>query len=515
LQNSLQAVSHLLYDRFNGNRNNVADYNRVLKKGANMSTELKDFSTLFNETWALFKTRALTILGVLFLTSLLVLAGMALLAGGIAALIPGGAQAAFEQLQQGQFNGTVVSALGVFFLVVMVLAMWSQSATLAVVVDDTMGVREALRVGWQRLWSMTWILALAGSIIMVGFMLFMVPGIIFTVSLMFALYPLYDDEELRGMDAVMASRRYVKGRWWNSFGKLLLIWLIAIVFDLIPLVGPFLYFLFTPFLLLFLVAMYRDLKATAAEISPDEHRGGWWLLALTGLLLPLVGIVIACISAGPQFLASLQLTQQQEELQIGVVPPLDQDRVDDRIPISSGVGQGVWRDPVGDVSAFGVGRWMDIETVSVKADEGLLLIEVQTQLPLAAAFNAASTTAQSFYRLATLYFDTDVNRQTGGHPGDETGRTGYDLGLDITLEAPRNEPENGQVYVSLFRFENGLRKFFGPLPEGQVLVQGDLIRVRLPYEVLGVGPGDQVRMSFQEAFQEQGSGLSKDKIIDL
>jgi len=486
-----------------------------------MSAELKGFSTIFTETWEQFKTRALTILGVLLLTTLLIMVGVTLV-GIVAALLLGGGQAAFEQLQQGQISGTIVLVFGLFFLVIMVLAMWSQSATIAVVVDDTMGVREALRVGWQRLWSMAWILALAGSIMMVGFMFFVVPGIIFAVSLMFALYPLYDDG-LLGMDAVMASRRYVKGRWWNTFGKLLLIWLIAIVLDLIPLVGPFLYFLFTPFLLLFLVAMYRDLKETADEASGDERRGGWWLLALIGLTLPLIGIVVAFMSAGPQFLAYMQQTQNQAELQGGIVlpqdalqsSPNDQDRVDENIPVTTGIRQGVWRDPAGDVAAFGVGRWMDIEAVSVRTNSGFLVIEVQTQFPLTAAFNAASTTAQSFYRLATLYFDTDVDRQTGGQAGEEAGRSGYDFGLDITLEAPRNEPENGQVHVSLFRFENGLRKFLGPLADGQVLVQGDRIRLRLPYEVLGVRAGNQVRISFLEAFQEQGSGLSKDKLIDL
>jgi len=486
-----------------------------------MSTELKGFSTLFTETWAQFKTRALTILGVLLLTTLLIMVGVTLV-GIIAALLLGGGQAAFEQLQQGQISGIVVLVFGLFFLVILVLAMWSQSATIAVVVDDTMGVREALRVGWQRLWSMLWILGLAGSIIMVGFMLFVVPGIIFAVSLMFALYPLYDDG-LRGMDAVMTSRHYVKGRWWNTFGKLLLIWLIAIVLDLIPLVGPFLYFLFTPFLLLFMVAMYRDLKETADDVSGEERRGGWWLLALIGLILPLIGIVVAFMNAGPQFFDYMQQAQNQGELQGGIIQPQndmqvlpqDQGKVDENIPVTTVVRQGVWRDPVGDVAEFGVGRWMDIETVSVRADGGLLLIELQTQLPMTAAFNAASTTAQSFYRLATLYFDTDVDRQTGGRAGDEAGRSGYDLGLDITLEAPRNEPEKGQVHVSLFRFENGLRKFLGPLPDGQVRVQGDQIRLQVPYEILGVRAGNQVRMSFLEAFQEQGSGLSKDKLINL
>lgn len=482
-----------------------------------MSTELKSFSILFSETWEQFKNRALTILGVLLVSTLVVLGLMVLLAV-VSVLSVDSLQGIVEQLQQGRFDLQFLLLFCLFLVVVMGAGMWSQSATIAVAIDETMGVRKALRVGWQQLWAMGWILLLAGSIVMTGFLLFMVPGIIFSISLVFALYPLYEDD-LRGMDAVLASYRYVKGRWWNTLGKLLLIWLIAIVLDLIPLVGPLLYFIFTPFLLLFTVAMYRDLKATTAESTAVERRSGWWLLAVIGMVLPLVGMVAALVSLGPQFpllLQELEKAGGQQSIP-GQMPPVASapQGLDAAIPVIPGAGQGIWRDPVGDVAEFGVGRWMDIEAVSVKAQAGTLLIDVQTSFPVTVIFNAASTTAQSLYRLAEFYFDTDVNRGTGGPAGKKSGRLGYDFGFDITLEAPRNKPEKGQVHVGLFRFENGVRRFLGSLPEDRVQVQGNHIRLRLPYDLLGVQAGNRVRMSFIESFQQQGSGLSKDKIIDL
>ena len=482
-----------------------------------MSTELKSFGTLFTETWELFKNRALTILGVLLVSTLVVL-GLMMLITVVSVYSLGGIQAAMQQFQQGRFNMQILLVFCLVVLVVMVAGMWSQSATLAAVVDDRMSVRDALRAGWQRLWAMGWILLLAGSIVMTGFLLFMVPGIIFSISLMFALYPLYEDD-LHGMDAVLASHRYVKGRWWNTLGKLLLIWLIAIVLDMIPLVGPLLYFVFTPFLLLFLVTMYRDLKATALDTGAGERRFGWWLFAGIGMVLPLVGLAAALVSLGPQFpllLQELEKAGGQQSIP-GQMPPVASapQGLDAAIPVIPGAGQGIWRDPVGDVAEFGVGRWMDIEAVSVKAEAGTLLIDVQTSFPVTVIFNAASTTAQSLYRLAEFYFDTDVNRATGGPAGKKSGRLGYDFGFDITLEAPRNKPEQGQVHVGLFRFENGVRRFLGSLPEDRVQVQGNHIRLRLSYDLLGVQPGGRLRMSFIESFQKQGSGLAKDKIIDL
>jgi hypothetical protein len=192
-----------------------------------------------------------------------------------------------------------------------------------------------------------------------------------------------------------------------------------------------------------------------------------------------------------------------------------QDTARQDVPVAAGTSRDIWRDPVGDVSEFGVGRWLDIETVSVKAETGFLAIDIQIHFPLAASFNAASTTSQSLYRLAVLYFDTDGNRQTGGTAGEDSGRSGYDFGLDVTLEAPRNAPEKGRIHVGLFRFDNDQRKFLGPLPENQVQVRGNQIRITVPYTVLGMQAGDQLRMSFVESFQKQGSGLAKDKLITL
>ncbi len=484
-----------------------------------MNTALKNFGTLFTETWGQYKERALTILGVMLLIFMIIIGGMTL-AGVVAGFTLGGFDTVVQQAQGGQFNLPVLLVFCLFFLVITVLVLWYQSAIIAVVLDDNMGVREALRVGWQRLWSVGWIFMLGGSILMSGFLLFLVPGILLSISLMFALYPLYDDD-LRGMDALQASRSYVKGRWWNTLGKALIIWLIAIVLDLIPYVGPFVNLLFMPFLLLFFVAMYRNLKETATETMGDAGRTGMWLLAVLGFILMLAGMIGAVVSLGPQLPGLLQQTQSQADRQVDaqlpqVVPPISQSGEEEQdVLASTETGDSIWHDPIGDVTEFGVGRWLDLQAVTVRADGGTLLIDLHTATPLSAAFNAASTTAQSIYRLAIVYFDSDVDRVTGGKAGKGAGRSGYDVGFDINLEAPRNDPENGQVHVGLFRLENGVRRFLGPLPEDHVQVRGNQIRLHLPYETLGIQAGNQVRMSFLEASQEQGSGLSKDKLIDL
>ncbi|HHB75596.1 MAG TPA: hypothetical protein ENK84_03510 [Desulfobulbus sp.] len=484
------------------------------------NSELKGFQDLFLETWAEYKSRGLTILGVMLVAGLIML-GILVLLGVVAAVFLGGMEHAVARIQQGQLNGSVTGIFALFFCIALVFGLWSQSATIAAAVDESLGVVGALKVGWHRLWAMGWILLLVSSIVITGFILFVVPGIFLSVTLMFALYPLYE-EDLRGMDAVLASHYCVKGRWWNTFGKLLLIWLIALILDLIPFVGQVLYVLFTPFLFLFMVALYRNLRESSH--AQPSGVGLWWLMAGIGMILPVFGLVGAIVTLGPQLPTILQQIEQQyqEAGRIGsgrppVAPhPLSPTTTTrPKVSVAGKEHQEVWHDPVGDTVDFGVGHWLDIATVSVRAADNILHLDIQMHFPLTAAFNAASTTPQPLYRPTVVYFDTDVDRRTGGRAGKKAVRSGYDYGLDITLESPRNAPKKGQVHVALFRVVNGMRKFLGPLPDNQVHAAGKSIQVALPYGTLGLQAGKKLRLSFVEFYQKQGSGLSKDKLIDL
>ncbi len=481
--------------------------------------ELKGFKDLFLETWDEYKSRGLTILGVMLVAGLIML-GILVFLGLAAALFPGGIEHAVTQVRHGQLNGPVAAIFALFFCIALLFALWSQSATIAAAVDESLGIGGALKVGWRRLWAMGWVLLLVSSIVITGYFLFVVPGIFLSVTLMFALYPLYD-EGLQGMDAVLVSHYCVKGRWWNTFGKLLLIWLIAIVLHLIPFVGQVLYVLFTPFLFLFMVGLYRNLRETT-QVQPSSV-GRWWLMAGVGMILPVLGLIGAMVTLGPQLPMILHKIEQQyqEAGRVGSGRPSVAHRLSPTNTRTSKVSVGqkehreVWHDPAGDTVDYGVGHWLDIQTVSVQAINKTLHIAVRMHFPLAAAFNAASTTSQPLYRPAVIYFDTDVDRRTGGRAGKDAVRGGYDYGLDITLEVPRNAPRKGRIHVGLFRIVNGMREFLGPLPDNQVRTGMDYIQVALPYGTLGLQAGKKLRLSFVEFYQKQGSGLSKDKLINL
>jgi hypothetical protein len=488
-----------------------------------MDEQVKGVGELFDEAWTAYKQRGLTILGVMIVSTLVITCCM--LGLGVAAtLLLGGLDQVIADFQQGMPGPVTMVSTGLLVALFVLLALWSQCTVLAAAMDDSLGIISALGVGWQRLWGFGWVVFLVSAIVTAGFILFFIPGIFFSVSLLFAIY-FYLEDDLRGMDAVLASHYAVKGRWWNTLGKLFLIWLMAVALELIPVVGQILYFIFMPFLLFFLVAMYRNLRDTATEPAVSGSRTGWSLLAAIGIVIPLLGLVGAVVTLGPQLPVLIEQWRQVTRNTVpGTPPPVS------RVPKTDNQNQPpptveprgvvqervlVWNDPVGDVEEFGVGRWLDIEKVRVEPADNALNVNLHLHFPLTAAYNAASTTARSLHRVGVFYLDTDLKRSTGTLAGRELVRGGYDLGIDITLEAPRNRPLEGNIHVGLFRIHNGTRTYIGAVSEELVQVGSKDIRLQLPYALLGIHKGEQVRMSFVESAQKQGSGLVKDKIITL
>lgn len=92
--------------------------------------------------------------------------------------------------------------------------------------DDTTGVVALYKKSFKKVASY-WLLAcLAGFITLTGFLLFVVPGIAFLIWFTFSFYILVY-ENRKGMDALLTSKEYVKGRALAVLGRLLFIMLIV------------------------------------------------------------------------------------------------------------------------------------------------------------------------------------------------------------------------------------------------------------------------------------------------
>jgi uncharacterized membrane protein YeaQ/YmgE (transglycosylase-associated protein family) len=127
-------------------------------------------------------------------------------------------------------GNTSSTASSVALLVVALLGLFGQllatGAVFKLQLDAYLGrpheIRESLEYafGRHRLLSLLWVGIISTVMIVVGFILIIIPGIYLLVALSLAV-PVLMLEGQRGMGAISRSMSLVSGRWWPTFGRLL------------------------------------------------------------------------------------------------------------------------------------------------------------------------------------------------------------------------------------------------------------------------------------------------------
>lgn len=259
-----------------------------------MSDQLATMGEIFSSSWEEYKRRALPILAVILISTGVI--------GSVAVLLAicvglGSFIVVHGQMYQNWFILlTAISCLLV--LVAAVLGIWFYTSMVAIIVDEHLGIIEAFRTGWQYLWPMAWVMAIYSGIIITGMLLGILPGILCLVWFSFSFYILLEEDK-RGMDSMLASLEYVKGHWWNTFGKLFVVWLLYMLIGAVPFIGPLASIFFYPFLMLFTIAVYRDLKSVKGEAELMVHSGArifWWAVTIIGLILPVIALIAGLIA---------------------------------------------------------------------------------------------------------------------------------------------------------------------------------------------------------------------------
>ena len=119
-----------------------------------------------------------------------------------------------------------------------------------------------MSVGWHNLASFFWVGFLKGVITLIGFIIFIIPGIVFAIWFSFASY-VFVFENIKGFDALKKSRKLGRGYWWPIFWRMVAIALIDILISVVfkNFVGSIITVLFvTPYILVYLSTLYQDLK---------------------------------------------------------------------------------------------------------------------------------------------------------------------------------------------------------------------------------------------------------------
>lgn len=158
-------------------------------------------TVLLTEAWRVYKKNFTTFIGIV----------------GISALLS--FLLAILSVQEGFFSF-------LFQFVNIGIYLWSTAALLVAVKEHEtpIGIREAYRRGWRYVPALFWVTLLSILIPLGGFLFFFVPGIIFLIWFLFAFYVVIE-ENVRGRDALLKSREYVRGRWWQVVGRLFFIFI--------------------------------------------------------------------------------------------------------------------------------------------------------------------------------------------------------------------------------------------------------------------------------------------------
>lgn len=183
--------------------------------------------------------------------------------------------------------------------------------------------RSAYRHAWEFFLSLIWLNLLLVVIMFGGFVILVIPGLIWMVYLMFSMLILIDQRR-RGLSALVSSWAYAEGYWWPLLGRILFLTLLMlpvaalvsllgwVAMALWPSVGLWLsptisilgtWLLISPLSLIYFFYIYSELKALKPNvevevISADLKRR--WLSAFTivglGALVLLLILAIASFS---------------------------------------------------------------------------------------------------------------------------------------------------------------------------------------------------------------------------
>lgn len=271
---------------------------------------LPSVGDLLKRTFSVYKARLGTFLGIMILPAI----------SGFLLLIPSAVLKDIPVLG--------ISLFIIFWLVIMIIGLWSQVSLIFAIKEreEKIGIVESFRRGWHKIISFVWVSILVGFITLSGYVLFIIPGIIFSIWFAFSSYVLVS-EDLREMNALFRSKQLVAGYWWKVFWRFLIMGIVILLFfgalfgiiffgiktvgvlfpPLVAFIEPIIRIIFTLFIMPFSVAfgflLYEDLKKQKAQVAFElpkkETKIKFILIGIAGLLLvPVILASIVLVSLG-------------------------------------------------------------------------------------------------------------------------------------------------------------------------------------------------------------------------
>lgn len=234
----------------------VIDERIALEK---IEAPLSSIESLFRETWASYKTQFLTFSGIMLIPAL-IKTGMGLLINPHDSFIP--------------MIGSLISAF---------ITLWAVLALTYAMKDskEKIDIIESYKRGSKKILPLLWVSILVAAITSAGFLLFIIPGILFVLWFTFSAIIIVT-EDLSGMNAILKSKTYVGDHWLAVFARFFIFGL-AIIIVMLPIsflslfllksvmglyIMNFLILLFiTPFASVYRYTLYTQLKKIKGDFT--------------------------------------------------------------------------------------------------------------------------------------------------------------------------------------------------------------------------------------------------------
>jgi len=160
---------------------------------------------------------------------------------------------------------TVLAVVNIIYFFVYVLVSAAGIEAIRRVVDkDKLKIKDTFSVAVKKYWKFLALSIILAFIVGLGFVLLIIPGIMFMVWYTFSQFVLIEDSQTKVLASLGKSKNLVKGKFWAIFGRLfvfgLFSLLLQVVISLVPYnLGSVLVVLFGVFLILPNYLLYREI----------------------------------------------------------------------------------------------------------------------------------------------------------------------------------------------------------------------------------------------------------------
>lgn len=198
----------------------------------------------------------------------------------------------------------------VLVILYVIISSWGQIALMYAVKDreKSVDISQAFALAWHKIGSYWWVALLSGFLVLGGFILFIIPGFLFALWFCLSSFVLVAEEE-KGMNALLKSREYMRGKAWPTLWRFLVLFFSIVLFALLPGIffgglpepwngvitqGVFSFFV-VPFNVVYMYLLYRNLVEIKGEFTfaPEKKtKRIFTAIGWLGILLPICLVIL-------------------------------------------------------------------------------------------------------------------------------------------------------------------------------------------------------------------------------